>query len=67
MNTEKKVGTTTTKGLPKDLPAYCDFTCRYAAFAPPESVGACRREQAVHCTLLRQFNQKNSPCKARLR
>jgi hypothetical protein len=54
-NRRKKEGVT-------DLPVYCDFSCRFATFAPSDSVGACGREQAVYCTLLRQFNSKNSRC-----
>ncbi len=48
-----------------DLPKYCDFSCRFASFAPADAVGACRREQAVYCTLLKEFNNKNSHCAAR--
>lgn len=47
-----------------DLPLYCDFACRYASFGPPEAAGACRREQAVYCTLARKFNNKNNRCLA---
>jgi hypothetical protein len=47
------------------LPFYCDFSCRHAAFAPPDASGACRREQAVYCSLMKQFNNKNAPCIAR--
>ena len=50
----------------KDLPEYCDFSCRYAAFAPPEISGACRREQAVHCTLAREWNGKHARCRVRV-
>ena len=32
-----------------ELPLYCDFTCQFAEFAPPESVGACRKDIAVYC------------------
>ncbi len=49
----------------KDLPQYCDFTCAFASFAPADAVGACRREQAVYCTILREFNNKNARCAAR--
>ncbi len=48
-----------------NLPKYCDFTCKFASFAPEDAVGACRREQAVYCTLLKEFNNKNAPCAAR--
>ncbi len=49
----------------ENLPVYCDFSCRFASFAPADSVGACRRDQAVYCKLLRQYNSKNSRCAAR--
>ncbi len=48
-----------------NLPKYCDFACRYASFAPADAVGACRREQAVYCTLLKEYNNKNASCAAR--
>ncbi len=51
-----------TKAIPAGLPEYCDYSCRLADFAPTESVGACRREQAVYCTFLRQVTRKNSHC-----
>jgi hypothetical protein len=44
------------------LPAFCDFSCPHARFAPAESVGACRREQAVYCGLFKRYNNKNSAC-----
>jgi len=49
------------------LPLYCDFGCPRAAFAPADAVGACRREQAVYCTLLKRYNNKNARCIARAR
>ena len=48
-----------------ELPVFCDYTCTYAAFAPDDAIGACRKELAVYCTLLEQFNNKNSRCIAR--
>ncbi len=47
------------------LPKFCDYSCRYGSFAPADAVGACRREQAVYCKLLKEFNNKNAPCAAR--
>ncbi len=44
------------------LLAFCDFSCPHARFAPAESVGACRREQAVYCGLFKKYNNKNSAC-----
>lgn len=48
-----------------DYPLLCDFSCPNADFAPGEAVGACRREQAVFCTLFRRFNNKHSACLGR--
>jgi hypothetical protein len=45
-----------------ELPAFCDYGCPHARFAPTESVGACRREQAVYCGLFKKYNNKNSAC-----
>lgn len=56
MNTKKKFD------LKEKLPAYCDYNCKYAAFAPEDFIGACRREQAVYCKLVDKFNNKNSKC-----
>ena len=44
------------------LPAFCDYTCPHAGFASNDASGACRREQAVHCTLSGSYNNKNAPC-----
>jgi hypothetical protein len=44
------------------LPLFCDFSCPHAAFPPADAVGACRREQAVYCTLLEKYNNKNAKC-----
>lgn len=48
------------------LPFFCDFHCQYADFPPADAVGACRREQAVYCTLLKKFNNRNNKCIARM-
>jgi hypothetical protein len=48
--------------LEEKLPAYCDYSCKHAAFAPEDSTGACRRDQAVYCKLVEKFNNKNSKC-----
>ncbi len=50
--------------LLSELPAYCDFTCRYAEFTAPEVSGACRREMTIYCRLMRSFNNKNAKCMA---
>lgn len=48
----------------KSLPAFCDYLCPHASFAPADAAGACRREQAVFCGLLKKFNNKNNRCLA---
>lgn len=53
------------KAEPSDLPKFCDYTCKFASFAPNDAVGACRREQAVYCNHLETYNNKNAPCAAR--
>jgi len=50
------------KEVPKDLPMFCDFSCKYASFGKEDVSGACRREQAVYCTILRKYNNKNNKC-----
>jgi hypothetical protein len=46
------------------LPAFCDYSCPHAGFAPKEAVGDCRKELAVYCSLLKRFNVKNNRCLA---
>lgn len=41
---------------------FCDFSCKYASFSKQDVSGACRREQAVYCTILKKFNNKNNKC-----
>jgi hypothetical protein len=53
------------KTVPHDLPLFCDYSCPHASFAAPSSVGACRREQGVYCTLFKAHNNKNSVCVGR--
>lgn len=51
------------KSISKEkLPAYCDYSCNHASFAPEDSIGACRREQVVYCKLIGKFNNKNAKC-----
>jgi hypothetical protein len=45
-----------------EFPDFCDFDCRYAAFAPPDAVGACRKEQGVYCLTFKTYNMKNARC-----
>jgi hypothetical protein len=47
-----------------DLPEFCDFDCPHATFSPPDASGACRRDQAVWCTLTSRYNNKNARCLA---
>ncbi|MEK9137204.1 MAG: hypothetical protein AAB393_08780, partial [Bacteroidota bacterium] len=42
------------------LPMFCDYMCVHASFPPPDAVGACRKEVAVYCTLLKKYNNKNA-------
>ena len=44
--------------LEEKHPAYCDYNCKHAAFAPEDSTGACRREQAVYCSWLENLITK---------
>lgn len=46
----------------ESYPDFCDFSCPYAAFSPPESSGACRKEISVYCNKLKKYNNKNSKC-----
>jgi hypothetical protein len=43
-------------------PQYCDFSCPYARFAPPDFTGACRKELSVWCAAAKKFNNKNNKC-----
>jgi hypothetical protein len=47
------------------LPQFCDYACPHAHFPPADAVGACRREQAVYCSLLKKFNNRNNKCIAK--
>lgn len=49
----------------KDLPLYCDFSCKFADFTEPDCVGACRRDIAVWCKILNKYNNKHSKCLVR--
>ncbi|MCX8009658.1 MAG: hypothetical protein N3A61_00765 [Ignavibacteria bacterium] len=50
----------------KDLPHYCDYSCKYAKFSDPSAIGACRKELAVWCSYLKKYNNKNAKCLVRL-
>ena len=54
----------TSKKTPKNLPMFCDFSCKYASFGKKDVSGDCHREQAVYCELLRRYNNKNNRCLA---
>jgi hypothetical protein len=47
------------------FPVFCDYSCRYAGFAPVDSIGACRKEAGVFCSHLNVYNNKNNRCLAR--
>jgi hypothetical protein len=44
------------------FPLFCDYTCKYAAFGAPSSIGACRKELAVWCSYFKRSNNKNNKC-----
>jgi len=48
------------------FPSYCDYSCKYAAFTDPNSIGACRKELAVWCVHFKRYNNKNNKCFAQL-
>jgi hypothetical protein len=50
------------KGKETITPLFCDFSCPYARFSPPDSSGACRKELSVWCTKIKKFNNKNNKC-----
>jgi len=54
-----------TKESAKDFPLFCDYLCKHASFGKKGVSGACRREQAVYCTFLKKYNNKNNRCLAR--
>lgn len=49
-------------GSAENFPAYCDYSCRYADFGPTDSIGGCRKEISVWCSLEKKFNNKNNKC-----
>jgi hypothetical protein len=57
-----KISRTIKPGRDPELPDICDFSCRHAEFAGPESVGACRKDIAVYCRLHKKYNNKNTSC-----
>lgn len=48
--------------IQNQLPLYCDYSCKYADFADNDLSGACRRESAVYCRILKKYNNKNAKC-----
>lgn len=50
------------KYVEKDLPLYCDFSCKYADFTEPSCVGAWRRDIGVWCKILNTYNNKHARC-----
>ena len=47
---------------PENFPAFCDFSCEHAKFAPAELSGACRKDQTIYCRLFTSFNTKHRSC-----
>jgi hypothetical protein len=41
---------------------FCDYSCKYADFSNPASIGACRKELSVYCKKVKKYNLKNSCC-----
>ena len=54
-----------TKVDKKTLPLFCDYTCKFGEFSDPNAIGACRKELAVWCSLLKKYNNKNNKCLAK--
>ncbi|MBN1299914.1 MAG: hypothetical protein JW995_01760 [Melioribacteraceae bacterium] len=44
------------------FPNYCDYSCKFAGFSDPESIGACRKDLAVWCKHFKRYNNKNNRC-----
>ena len=49
------------------IPAFCDFVCPYADFAPADTAGICRTMSAVWCKQLGELVNKNARCEWRRR
>ena len=45
-----------------EFPSFCDYSCEYAEFSDPNSIGACRKELAVWCSYFDRYNNKNNKC-----
>ena len=45
-----------------EFPLFCDYSCKYADFSDPESIGACRKELAVWCKHFKRYNNKHNKC-----
>lgn len=58
----KRVHSSKQSSVLQTLPQFCDFNCPHAEFPLPDAVGACRKEQAVHCVLFKKYNNKNARC-----
>jgi hypothetical protein len=41
---------------------FCDYSCKYADFSDPNSIGACRKELAVWCKHFERYNNKHNKC-----
>ena len=51
-----------TKSKKIKFPQYCDYSCEFADFGDPKSIGACRKELAVWCNHFEKYNNKNNKC-----
>ncbi len=47
------------------FPDFCDYYCKYSAFADPSAIGACRKDLAVWCKFLNKYNNKHNKCLAK--
>lgn len=54
--------TGSTKKIKFEFPLFCDYSCKYASFGAPSSIGACRKELAVWCRHFKRYNNKNNKC-----
>jgi hypothetical protein len=51
------------KSEPKiNFPQYCDYSCKFADFSDPNTIGACRKDLAVWCTHFKRYNNKHNKC-----
>lgn len=46
----------------EEFPQYCDYSCKFSAFADPCAVGACRRDVGVWCSRANRLHSKHTKC-----